>query len=122
MVLIQLGAKATMVVVAVALLRVRLRFAKTNKVRCQTFLTLFYIRLPSNITVFSDICLNRAHVLKAQNKCSQLLLFTQNQQIFCSIIISRWRISFDYVGIETIDYFQSTTTFRVISGKDDFSL
>ena len=31
------------------------------------FLALFYIRLPSIVTIFSDICLNQAHVLKAQN-------------------------------------------------------
>ena len=55
------------------------------------FLTLFYIRLPSNVTVFSDIYLNQAHVLKAQNKCSQSSLFTQNQQIFHSMIISNRR-------------------------------
>ena len=46
--------------------------------RGQVFHTLFYFRLPSNITVFSDICLNQAHVLKAQNKCSLSLLITQN--------------------------------------------
>ena len=34
--------------------------------RGQVFLTLFYIRLPSNVTVFSDIYLNQAHVLKAR--------------------------------------------------------
>ena len=46
------------------------------------FLTLFYIRLPSNVTIFLETRLNQAHVLKAQDKCSLLLLFTQNQQIF----------------------------------------
>ena len=86
------------------------------------FLRYFTFRLPSNITVFSDICLNQAHILKAQNKCSQLPLFTQNQQIFLLIIISCWRISSDHVDIKTIDYFQSTTTFRAMSGKNDFSL
>ena len=88
----------------------------------QVLLILFYIRLPSNVTVFSDICLNQAHVLKAQNKCSLSSLLTQNQQIFHSIIISCWPISSDHVGIKIIDYFQSTTTFRVMLGKDDFSL
>ena len=46
----------------------------------------FTFRLPSNITVFSDIYLDQAHVLKAQDKCSQLLLFPQNQQIFRSVL------------------------------------
>ena len=73
--------------------------------RGQVFLTLFYFRLPSNVTVFSDIYLNQAHVLKAQDKCSQLLLFPQNQQIFRSVITSCWRISSDHMGIEIIDYF-----------------
>ena len=53
-------------------------------------LNLFYIRLLSNVTVISNICLNQAHVLKAQIKCGQLPLFAQNQQqIFLLIIISR---------------------------------
>ena len=47
-------------------------------------------------------------------------LFTQNQRIFHSIIISHRRILSDHVSIEIIDYFQSTTTFRVMLGKDDF--
>ena len=50
------------------------------------FHTLFYFRLPSNVTVFSYIYLDQAHVLKAQDKCSQLLLFPQNQQIFRSVL------------------------------------
>ena len=57
--------------------------------RGQVFLCYFTFKLPSNITVISDICLHQAHVLKAQIKCGQLLLFAQNQQIFLLIIISR---------------------------------
>ena len=47
-------------------------------------------------------------------------VFTQNQRIFHLIIISHQRKLADHVGIEIIDYFQSTTTFRVMLGKDDF--
>ena len=60
-------------------------------------------------------------MIKAQNKFNSLLLFTQNQRIFYLGIISHWPISFDYVGIKIIDYFQSTTTFWIMLSKDDFS-
>ena len=49
-----------------------------------------------------------------------IILFTQNQRIFHSIIISHQRILSDHVSIEIIDYFQSTMTFRVMLGKDNF--
>ena len=47
-------------------------------------------------------------------------LFTQNQRIFHSIIISHRRILSNHVGIEIMDYFQLMTTFRVMLGKDNF--
>ena len=47
-------------------------------------------------------------------------LFTQNQRIFHSIIISHRRILSDHVGIKIIDYFQSAMTFIVMLGNDDF--
>ena len=62
---------------------------------------------------------NYTHVLKAQNRCSQLFLFTQNQRIFHSIIIFHRRILSDHLGINIFDYFQSMTTSGIMLGKDN---
>ena len=50
-----------------------------------------------------------------------IFIYTKSTNISVStVIISPQRISSDHVGIKIIDYFQPTTTFRVMLGKDDF--
>ena len=84
------------------------------------FLFYFTLGCPVTLQYFSVAYSNQVHALKAQNRCSQLFLFTQNQQIFHSTIISHRRTLSDHVGTKILYYFQQQRLSRVMLGKDDF--
>ena len=48
------------------------------------------------------------------------IIYTNQQIIFNNFLVDKYY--FNHVSIETIGYFQSTTTFRIMLGKDDISL